>query len=100
MLINKSNLQKYLNQTASLEIKSGVDRYGHQSYSNAVTIPVRREGKIKLVRNTNGEEVTSTTTIFSTTQIQPLDKIDGNEVINVSEMVNYEGTIIGWECFI
>lgn len=99
-MILTANLRRYLNQTASFEAKSGIDRYGHQTYNSAVTIPVRREGKIKLVRNLNGEEVASTTTIFSTTQIQPLDKIDGNEVINVLEMVNREGAVIGWECYI
>lgn len=100
MLISKANLQKYLNQTASLEAKSGVDRYGNQSYTKAVLIPVRSEGKIRLVRNIHGEQVVSNTTVFSTTQILPLDKIDGNEVINVSEMVNREGEVIGWECYL
>ena len=99
-MISVKELNKYLNQTAELEVKNGVDRYGHQSYADPVTIPVRREGNIKLVRSTNGEEITSTTTIFSTTQILPLDKIDGNEVINSVEMVNKQGIVIGWECYI
>ena len=99
-MISTENLKKYLNQKATFEAKSGVDRYGNQSYANPVAISVRREGKIRMVRNIRGEEVTSTSTIFTATQVLPLDKLDGNEVINVSEMVNREGMVIGWECYL
>lgn len=99
-MILTDNLKKYLNQKASLEAKSGVDRYGNQAYAEPVAIAVRREGNIKMVRNVNGEQITSMTTVFTATQINPLDKIDGHEVINVSEMVNREGEVIGWECYL
>lgn len=99
-MISIEKLNKYLNQTAELEVKNGVDRYGHQSYAEPVTIPVRIEGNVKLVRDMNGEEVTSTTTIFSTIQILPLDKVNGVEVINSMQMVNRQGQVIGWECFL
>ena len=99
-MISTDNLKKYLNQKATFEAKSGVDRYGNQSYSAPVGISVRREGKVQLVRNIHGEQITSMTTIFTATQVLPLDRIDGNEVINVSEMVNREGIVIGWECYL
>ena len=99
-MISTDNLKKYLNQKATFEAKSGVDRYGNQTYASPVAIPIRREGKVKMVRNIHGEEVTSMTTLFTATQVIPLDKIDGYEVINVSEMVNREGMVIGWECYL
>ena len=93
-------LARYCNQTAKLERQTQPDGYGNMQYASPIEIQVRREGKSRLVRDTNGETVTSDTTIFSLVEISPLDKVDGKEVIDAMMMVDHPGKIIGWEAYL
>lgn len=93
-------LALYLKQTAQLQKQTGPDAYGNMQYGEPQEIPVRREGRTRLVRNTNGETVASNTTVFSLAEIAPMDKIDGRLVIDVMSMVDRDGNVIGWEVYL
>lgn len=93
-------LALYLNQTAQYQAQTGPDMYGNMQYSEAQIIKVRKEGKMRLVRDTNGETVASSTTLFSIEQINPMDMVDGVIVINSMSMVDGDGNIIGWESYL
>lgn len=90
----------YLNQTINLETQKAPDKYGNAAYSEPQQIPARKEGHTRLVRSANGETVTSTTTVWTLAQVLPLDKIDGEIVINTMQMVDKAGNIIGWEIYL
>ena len=93
-------LALYLNQTVRYQAQTEPDSYGNMQYSQPQEIKVRKEGKTRLIRDTNGETVASSTTIFSVAQINPLDMIDGVVVINSMSMVDGGGNIIGWEAYL
>ena len=93
-------LALYLGQTAQLQKQTGPDAYGNMQYGEPQEIPVRREGRTRLVRNTNGETVASNTTVFALAEIAPMDKIDGRLVIDAMSMVDRDGNVIGWEVYL
>lgn len=93
-------LALYLNQIAQYQAQTVPDNYGNMQYTSPQTIKVRKEGKARLVRDTNGETIVSSTTVFSITQINPMDMIDGTIVINSMSMVDKSGNIIGWESYL
>lgn len=93
-------LALYLNQTAQYQAQTEPDSYGNMQYAQPQEIKVRKEGKTRLIRDTNGETVASSTTIFSAAQINPLDMVDGVIVINSMSMVDGKGNIIGWEAYL
>ena len=53
-----------------------------------------------MVRDTNGETVVSSTTLFTLERVSPMDKIDGVIVINSMSMVDRYGNIVGWEAYL
>lgn len=93
-------LAVYLNQTAQYQSQTEPDSYGNMQYAEPQTIKVRKEGKTRLVRDTAGETVASSTTLFSVDQINPMDMIDGVIVINSQSMVDRAGNIVGWEVYL
>ena len=93
-------LRLYTNQTASLEKKAGVNAFGVYDYEAPVDIPARVEADTKIVRDAQGKDVVSNTTVFSPIEISVGDKIGGREVIDVSTMVDRAGRIVGWEAYL
>ena len=93
-------LALYLNQISQYQEQTEPDDYGNMQYSDPQEIKVRKEGKMRLVRDANGETVTSSTTLFSVVQINPMDMVDGVVVINSMSMVDRDGNIIGWESYL
>lgn len=90
----------YLNQTAQLQRQTEADGYGNMQYSAPQTIKARKEGRTQMVRDTNGETVASSTTLFTLERVSPMDKIDGVIVINSMSMVDRYGNIVGWEAYL
>ena len=93
-------LALYLNQTAMLEQQTEPDGYGNMQYNAPQEIKVRKEGKTQMVRDTDGETVSSSTTVFSLARINPMDKIDGAIVINSMNMIDRAGNVVGWESYL
>ena len=93
-------LALYLGQTVQLQKQTGPDAYVNMQYGAPQEIPVRREGRTRLVRDMNGETVASNTTVSALAEIAPMDKIDGRLVIDAMSMVDRDGNVIGWEVYL
>lgn len=93
-------LALYLGQTAQLQKQTGPDSYGNMQYGAPQEIPVRMEGRVRLVRDVRGETVASNTTVFSISEIATMDKIDGRIVIDAMSIVDRDGDVIGWEAYL
>jgi len=65
----------YLNQTATWHRVTGQDGYGEPTYESK-TIPVRWEGKRRLVRDNEGREVVSEARVFCTEAVKPGDELE------------------------
>lgn len=94
-----SRMALYLNQDVTWEAKSGQDFYNEIAYTSS-TITARKEQKRRMVRDAQGEEVVSQTTVYTQSAIGLEDKIDGEQVIHVGEWIDKEGSVVGYEVFI
>jgi hypothetical protein len=94
----------YLNQTVTLKSKSSVNEYNESTYTTS-TIRARFEYNRDLNRNSNvngiGEEITSSSIIFTTTAIKVDDVITfDSRDWQIRKVYNYYGLfgeIIGYE---
>ena len=93
-------VRDYLNQTAILKATTGYDGYG-DPITETKTIPVRWEGKRRLVRDSQGREVISEARFFCLERAKPDDLVEysGEEwkVIAVSEIVDLDGNLSHYE---
>lgn len=92
-MLSLSRLSQYMTQDLSWQQKTGYGGDGKPIYASAVTVKGRRVGVQKLVKNLAGREVMSDTTIETTADVNPGDKIDGREVIAVTERVTRAGEV-------
>jgi hypothetical protein len=87
-------IRDYLNQTATWHYITGQNEYGEPAFGSK-TIPVRWEGKRRLVRDNEGREVVSEAWVFCTEAVKPGDELefDGRRwpVIAVSAIPGLDG---------
>ncbi|SMB97782.1 hypothetical protein SAMN00808754_1943 [Thermanaeromonas toyohensis ToBE] len=87
----------YLNQTATWKRTVGLNEYG-EPITTSQTIKVRWEGKRRLVRDRQGQEVVSEARFFCLEEVQPGDIVEygGREwpIIAVTEIPDLDGNII------
>jgi hypothetical protein len=88
---------EHLNQTVSYEQFLSQDGYNKPTFSAAQTVAARVEGRRRMVTTLEGENIISSTTVFTQTAVTTLDKIDSRRVLEVMNMVDGEGNIIGYE---
>ena len=67
------NFERNLRQTATYWASTGHDLFGKQAFATPVTLPVRWEDKVELIRDKTGEEIASKSRVFLATDID----IDG-----------------------
>ncbi len=99
MSFKTDRMKLYLNQDVTWESKTGKDGYNKPVYASS-EIKARKEKKRRMVRDTQGEEVVSETTLYTQSAIGLEDRIDSEEVINVSEWIDKDGSVIGYEVFL
>lgn len=99
MLLYSSLFATLLNQSVTWSMKTGQDKYNEPTYTDS-TIAARVEQKNRMARDETGEEVISNTTIFTQAQITAQDEVDGQKVIQVMNMVDDSGTVIGYEVLV
>lgn len=94
-------LSKYLNQVASIEVRS-TDKnvYGEYDYEEAQDIAVRREDVIKEIKTAFDNKVISNTTYYTEFKAKAGDKVDGNEVLFVAEWVDFGGVVVGYKVMV
>lgn len=87
-------IEGYLNQRAVWKRKTGQNEYGEPETSSK-SIKVRWEGKRRLVRDNQGQEVVSEARVFCVEPVKPGDKLEyaGREwpVIAVSTIPGLDG---------
>jgi hypothetical protein len=93
-------VKDYLNQTATLKTTTGYDGYG-DPITVEKSIPVRWEGKRRLVRDSQGREVISEARFFCLEKVKPDDIAEYNgeewKVIAISERVDLDGNLSHYE---
>lgn len=90
-------IDKFLNQKATLQRRTGNDDYAEYMYEDPVQIPVRIEQTEKLVEQTDGSVWKAYNTIYTNVPVKSGDKIDGKEVLTVISYVDHMGNPQGWE---
>jgi hypothetical protein len=94
-------IEGYLNQRAVWKRKTGSNEYGEPTTSSK-TISVRWEGKRRLVRDNQGQEVVSEARVFCIEPVKPGDELefDGRRwpVIAVSMVPDLNGKECYREC--
>jgi hypothetical protein len=90
-------IEGYLNQDAIWKRIESRDAYGKPKTITSTHIKVRWEGKRRLVRNAQGQEVVSEARAFCAEPVQPGDFINFNgkdwEVIAISEVPSLDGEV-------
>lgn len=92
-------INDYLNQTASWKSVSSVNQYNEPTYTTK-SISVRKEPSRKLVRNNEGEEVTSSAFVVTTSAVAANDLIDGRLVITSEPAPGLNGDYIFYEVYL
>lgn len=90
------DFSQILNQTVTWSKKTGQDKYNNPTYTDT-DIDARKERRNRMARSTTGELVVSSTTVFTQSAIGLEDEIDGEKVIDVMDMVDGDGDVIGYE---
>jgi hypothetical protein len=94
-------LKKYLNQTVQLKKFSGNrDSYAQPIYNDATTENARVEDVFRLVKNAEGKEIVSKTTVFIEEEVNTEDLINDQEIISVMSMINKYGQVVGYEVYL
>jgi hypothetical protein len=87
----------YCNQSAVWKKAVGPNEYAETIYADPVGIPCRKEIKLRLVRDKNGNQVVSDTRLFTPEQIQVDDLIDDRVVISAQPSIDLDGNTDGYE---
>ncbi len=91
-----SALGETLNQTVELSAFQSRDEYNKKTYSTS-QITARAEGRRRQVTTEEGERLISNMTVITQTAVTVEDKIDGRRILEVLNMVDLDGNIIGYE---
>ena len=90
-------IEGYCNQDAIWKRTEGRNAYGKPTTTTSIPIKVRWEGKRRLVRNAQGQEVVSEARAFCVEPVQPEDTLnyEGKDwtVIAVSEVPGLDGQV-------
>jgi len=93
-------IKNYLNQTAIWKRVVGQNMYGEPE-TEEQEIKVRWEGKRRLVRDKEGQEVVSEARVFCIEQVKPGDLLEYNDrewsVISVSTVPGLDGEVNHYE---
>ena len=86
-----------LQEIGKLKKSTGIDEYAKVIYATSeIDIDCRIEDKIKLVKNSKGNEVVSTTTVYTNyVDINLQDRINGREIVRISKIKEINGNVIG-----
>jgi hypothetical protein len=97
-------MEHLLNQPVILRLKTGKSGYGTSTYDEDIPINVRWEDKIKLVKNKDGEEITSSAFVLAMNPMRTDDILVHKEeewpIQHVEEIPGFDGSIHHWEVYL
>lgn len=91
-----ASLSELLNQTVTLSTFASRNVAGEETYTDS-QVSARKEGRRRLVTTADGERLVSPTTVIVQIAVTIEDQIDGRRVLEVLDMVEGDGEIIGYE---
>ena len=92
-------LSEYANQSLTLKQPGTPDQYNEVTYTSS-TIYGRKEHSTKLVRNNEGEEVTSSAFVVTETEVAVGDLIDDRVVIVSEPAPDLDGNTQFYEVYL
>lgn len=91
-------ISDYFNSKVIWKQSNGVNIYNEPTYAEN-EIEVYKEEKIRLTKNTNGIEVTSTATLYVTDKPNYDDMLDGRPILTINSLNSLDG-VYGYEVLI
>ena len=85
-------ITNYANQSLTWKKVSSINEYNEPTYSTS-TIKGRKQTGFKLIRNAQGQEVTSSASVYTKSAISPNDLIDGQQIIAVESAITISGSV-------
>lgn len=99
-MIPINSLQKYLNQSAKFKEATGYGIHGEPTYSEEATIKVRKIYQQKKIRSVKGDELISTTTVWTRRKLDCTGKteqfIDDMPILAAEEWRRKDGKVVGY----
>ena len=92
-------LNDYANQSITRQTMSSINAYNEPTYSST-TIKGRKEPTNKLVRNAQGEEITSNSFVITESLVLVNDLLDGSQVLTVDILPDIDGTTQFYEAYL
>jgi hypothetical protein len=94
-----TDISHMLNQTIEVAKAGSRDRYGAYSYGATTEYPARIQEKIDMVKDAEGREVVSESTVYVAADIDYNDKIiiDGEEdisILAISHVHDFDGNFV------
>lgn len=93
-------MMTYLNQSAQLERFQKDDDYGNPIFESPVTIKCRRQPIGRFERSSFGDSVVPKTVYYTDRPVAVGDKLDGYTVLDVPEMVDLSGMVVGYKAVV
>lgn len=92
-------LSNYANQSLTWKQAGALNEYAEPTYTST-TIKGRKETGFKLIRNAQGQEIVSSAKVFTESEVEANDLIDGKLVIAVTSQVNLNGSVEFYEVWL
>lgn len=96
------NVEQYFNTEVDFEefIKDDDNKTLAQSYNEAIKIKVRIEGKTRYIRNDYNQMTVSEQSFMTVHSVKVKDRINGQYVVAVTPIYDFDGSLIYYEAFV
>lgn len=96
------NVEQYFNTEVEFEefIKDDDNKTLAQSYNEAIKIKVRIEGKTRYIRNDYNQMTVSEQSFMTVHPVKVKDRINGQYVVAVAPIYDFDGSLIYYEAFV
>ena len=93
-------IELLLNQSVEVRRRGATGGYGEYAYSDPETLPARVELKQSQIMTPSGTETLSTTRVVTAEEIGVGDLVDGREVQARENVVDFDGSVVGWVSYL
>ena len=93
-------IELFLNQSVEVRRRGATGGYGEYAYSDPETLSARVEEKQQQIRTPAGTETLSTTRVTTVEEIAVGDLIGGREVQARENVVDFDGSVVGWVSYL
>lgn len=92
-------LSRHFVDDAQLKVFVKTNAYNEREYESEIkTIKCRKVYETNVVKNSENEDVVSTVTIYTFEKINPMDTIDGKDVLQIKEWKSlFDNQVVGYK---